>query len=59
MADGEKIGRGQVARLMQKNGIKAKHKRRFKVTTNSSHDLPVAPNNSAAMEPVRHKMKLG
>lgn len=37
-------GKEQVERLMQKNGIKAKHKRRFKVTTDSKHNLPFAPN---------------
>jgi putative transposase len=36
--------KGRVERLMQENGIKAKHKRRFKVTTDSKHNLPVAPN---------------
>jgi transposase InsO family protein len=34
----------RVERLMQENGIKAKHKRRFKVTTDSKHNLPVAAN---------------
>ena len=34
----------RVERLMQENGIKAKHKRRFKVTTDSKHSLPIAPN---------------
>jgi len=34
----------RVERLMQENGIKAKHKRRFKVTTDSKHNLPIAPN---------------
>ena len=34
----------RVVRLMQENGIKAKHKRRFKVTTDSKHNLPIAPN---------------
>jgi len=37
-------GEERVARLMRENGIKAKHKRRFKVTTDSKHNLPVAPN---------------
>ena len=37
-------GKDRVERLMQENGIKAKHKRRFKVTTDSKHNLPVAPN---------------
>lgn len=30
--------------LMKKNGIHAKTKKKFKATTNSKHDLPVAPN---------------
>jgi transposase InsO family protein len=34
----------RVERLMRENGIKAKHKRRFKVTTDSKHNLPIAPN---------------
>jgi putative transposase len=34
----------RVERLMQENGIKAKHKRRFKVSTDSKHNLPIAPN---------------
>ena len=34
----------RVERLMRKNGIKARHKRRFKATTDSKHALPVAPN---------------
>jgi len=34
----------RVERLMRDNGIKARHKRRFKATTDSRHTLPVAPN---------------
>lgn len=34
----------RVKRLMRKNGIRAKHKRRYKATTDSKHALPVAPN---------------
>ena len=34
----------RIARLMQEDGLRAKSKRRFKATTNSKHDLPVAPN---------------
>jgi len=30
--------------LMRRNGIRARHKRRFKATTASKHSLPVAPN---------------
>ncbi len=36
--------RERVARLMQQNDIRARHKRRYKATTDSRHDLPVAPN---------------
>lgn len=34
----------RVERLMRENGIRARHKRRFKATTDSKHRLPVAPN---------------
>ena len=44
---GYPASKGRVERLMQENGIKAKHKRRFKVTTDSKHNLPVAPNRLA------------
>lgn len=37
-------GKERVERLMRENGIKARHKRRFKATTDSKHALPVAPN---------------
>lgn len=37
-------GKERVRRLMQENGIRAKHKRRYQATTDSKHDLPVAPN---------------
>ena len=34
----------RVARLMRENGIRAKHKRRFRVTTKANPAHPVAPN---------------
>ena len=34
----------RVERLMRENGIRARHKRRYKATTDSKHSLPVAPN---------------
>ena len=37
-------GKDRVERLMQENGIYGKHKRKYKVTTDSKHRLPVAPN---------------
>ncbi len=33
-----------VAQMMREDGLAAKIKRRFRVTTDSAHDLPVAPN---------------
>lgn len=41
---GYKIGKTKVERTMQKHGIRAKTKRKFRVTTDSKHNLPVAPN---------------
>ena len=38
------VGKERVQKLMQLHGIRAKGKRRFKVTTDSNHDLPIAPN---------------
>ena len=37
-------GKERVERLMRENGIRARHKRRYKATTDSKHDLPVAAN---------------
>jgi putative transposase len=37
-------GKERVERLMRQNGIRARHKRRYKATTDSKHALPVAPN---------------
>lgn len=37
-------GKERVERLMRENGIRARHKRRYKVTTDSKHTLPVAAN---------------
>jgi transposase InsO family protein len=41
---GLRVGKQRVQTLMQKHGIRAKGKKRFKVTTDSNHDLPIAPN---------------
>jgi putative transposase len=38
------VGKRRVERLMREHGLKARHKRRFKATTDSKHSLPVAPN---------------
>ena len=36
--------KARVERLMRENAIRARHKRQFKATTDSKHNLPVAPN---------------
>lgn len=38
------VSRDRVKRLMKANGIRARHKRRYKATTDSKHVLPVAAN---------------
>ena len=38
------MGKERVQKLMKLHGIRAKGRRRFKVTTDSNHDLPIAPN---------------
>lgn len=44
-AEGRTASRGRIARLMRRHGIRARCARAFKVcTTDSRHDLPVAPN---------------
>jgi putative transposase len=43
-ADGEVVGKNRVEKIMKKNGIQGKGKKKFKpLTTMSNHDLPVAP----------------
>ncbi len=43
-ANGTKCSENRVARLMRVNGIVAKTVKKFKATTNSKHNLPVAEN---------------
>ncbi len=38
-------GENRVTRLMRVNGIRAKGKRKYRATTNSKHNFPVAPNH--------------
>jgi len=44
LARGIRVGKERVQKLMQLHDIRAKGKRRFKVTTDSKHDLPISPN---------------
>ena len=43
-AEGESCGRTKATTLMKLAGIEAKQKKKYRVTTNSKHNLPVAPN---------------
>ncbi len=40
----QKASRGRVARLMKADGIRSKVTKKYKATTNSKHNLPVAEN---------------
>jgi len=42
--DGIACGKNRVARIMRKAGICSRTKKKFKATTNSRHNFPVAPN---------------
>lgn len=44
LARGMRVGKERVRRLMHQRGIKARTKRKFVVTTDSRHNLPVAPD---------------
>jgi transposase InsO family protein len=41
---GKRHGKNRIVRLMRKDGLYSKTQRKFRVTTDSSHSQPVAPN---------------
>jgi transposase InsO family protein len=41
---GVRCGKNRVARIMRNAGIRSRTKKKFKATTNSKHNFPVAPN---------------
>jgi putative transposase len=43
-AQGQQHGEKRIARIMQEEGLRAKAPRRFRVTTDSNHAHPIAPN---------------
>ena len=43
-AQGEKVGRKRIARLMREKKLVARRRRRFRATTDSNHAFPIAPN---------------
>ena len=44
VARGMRVGKERVRKLMQRHGIKARGKKKFVVTTDSKHDMPIAAN---------------
>lgn len=46
-ARGFSVSKARVERLMREHGLRGRHKRRFKATTDSRHHLPVADNRLA------------
>ena len=54
-AQGIRVGKKRIERVMRENGLEARQKRRFVHTTNSRHEHPIAPNllerNFVALEP--------
>ncbi len=44
LANGVRVGKGRLRKLVVLHGIQVKTRRKFKATTNSAHRLPVAPN---------------
>jgi transposase InsO family protein len=46
-AQGVRVGKKRVERLMRENGLQGRSKRRYKHTTDSKHDGPIAPNTLA------------
>lgn len=41
---GHNVGRYRAVSLMKKAGVSVTHRKKFKITTDSKHNLPVAPN---------------
>jgi putative transposase len=44
LARGHRVGKERIRRLMQQHGIRARCKRKFVVTADSKHQLPIAPD---------------
>ncbi len=46
-AQGQRVGKKRVERLMRQRGLRGERKRPFRTTTDSRHDDPIAPNRLA------------
>ena len=42
--ENKRVGHNRVAKIMREKGLRAKAAKKYKATTNSKHNLPVAPN---------------
>lgn len=68
--EGDPVGKQRVAQIMREQDWRAKVAKKFKATTNSNHQLPVAPNllssmskrrdcyDNASMESWNHSFKV-
>jgi putative transposase len=50
-AEGERVNRKRVARIMRERDLRVRPKRRFVVTTDSDHDGPIFPNLAKDLTP--------
>src|SRR5690242_4930414 len=58
-AQGTHCGRKRVVRLMQKQGISARMRKRRMHTTDSQHTNPIAPNLLSVISAPMHRIKRG
>jgi putative transposase len=58
-ARGFPVSKGRGRRLMQAQGIRARHRRRYKATTNSKHRLPLAENGWFVSSGRSHRIRSG
>ena len=57
---GHTASRGRIERLMRRQGVRAVTPRRFRVcTTDSHHDLPIAPNRLGQKFAAEHQIRSG
>lgn len=47
LANGVRVGKERIRKLMVQHGIRARTRRKFKATTDSKHKLPIAPDRLA------------
>jgi len=50
-AEGERVNRKRVARIMREQDLRVRPRRRYVVTTDSDHDGPILPNSAKDLAP--------